>query len=232
MLDTRPLESRAMKKSPSFRAATPGRPRRSDKVAVPDYSEGLQIKTEDPDPRFNNALARGLAMLRAFQLDRTLLGNLELAQITGLSQPDGVAPVAHAHAAGLPALPRGVRQVRTRGRRGRPGVPLPRQPGGAADRASADGGAGAQDHDQHRPGRAGRAERVLPGIRARRNQPQPAAARWAFACRWRAPRWAVPASPACGPSSANASTSTCAPTTRASGRRCARNSTTRCRRCR
>jgi len=87
MLDTRPLESRAMKKSPSFRAATPGRPRRSDKVAVPDYSEGLQIKTEDPDPRFNNALARGLALLRAFQIDRTLLGNLELAQITGLSRP-------------------------------------------------------------------------------------------------------------------------------------------------
>ena len=54
---------------------------------MPDYSEGMQIKTEDPDPRFNNALARGLALLRAFQIDRTLLGNLELAQITGLARP-------------------------------------------------------------------------------------------------------------------------------------------------
>ena len=57
------------------------------KLAVPDYSEGIQIKTEDADPRFNNALARGLAVLRAFQVDRKLLGNLELAQITGLARP-------------------------------------------------------------------------------------------------------------------------------------------------
>ncbi len=64
-----------------------GRPRRNEKVVVPDYTEGIQIKTEDPDPRFNNVLARGLAVLRAFQIDRTLLGNLELAQITGLSKP-------------------------------------------------------------------------------------------------------------------------------------------------
>jgi DNA-binding IclR family transcriptional regulator len=54
---------------------------------LPDYSEGIQIQTEDADPRFNNALARGLAVLRAFQVDRKLLGNLELAQITGLSKP-------------------------------------------------------------------------------------------------------------------------------------------------
>ena len=64
-----------------------GRPRRHDKVALPDYSEGIQIKTEDADPRFNNALARGLAILRAFQIDRRLLGNLELAELTGLTKP-------------------------------------------------------------------------------------------------------------------------------------------------
>ena len=64
-----------------------GRPRRHAKVAVPDYAEGLQIKTEDPDPRFNNALARGLAILRAFHLDRQRLGNLDLARITGLAKP-------------------------------------------------------------------------------------------------------------------------------------------------
>jgi len=51
---------------------------------LPDYSEGIQIKTEDDDPRFNNALARGLAILRAFQLDEPLMGNVELAEATGL----------------------------------------------------------------------------------------------------------------------------------------------------
>lgn len=64
-----------------------GRPRHNDKVVLPDYSEGIQIKTEDADPRFSNALARGLALLRAFQVDHQLLGNLELAQITGLARP-------------------------------------------------------------------------------------------------------------------------------------------------
>ncbi|MEQ1806148.1 MAG: IclR family transcriptional regulator [Burkholderiaceae bacterium] len=64
-----------------------GRPSRKDKVALPDYAEGIQIKTQDADPRFNNALARGLAVLRAFHVDATLLGNLELAQITGLPKP-------------------------------------------------------------------------------------------------------------------------------------------------
>lgn len=61
-----------------------GRPTRKDKQILPDYSEGIQIKTEDEDPRFNNALARGLAILRAFQLDEQLLGNVEIAEITGL----------------------------------------------------------------------------------------------------------------------------------------------------
>lgn len=63
-----------------------GRPSRKDKIAQPDYSEGIQIKTEDEDPRFNNALARGLAILRAFQIDLKLLGNLEIAEITGLAK--------------------------------------------------------------------------------------------------------------------------------------------------
>lgn len=64
-----------------------GRPPRSAKPVLPDYSEGIQVKTDDPDPRFNNALARGLAILRAYQIDRQLLGNLELAQIVGLPKP-------------------------------------------------------------------------------------------------------------------------------------------------
>jgi len=61
-----------------------GRPSRKDKPILPDYSEGIQLKTDDDDPRFNNALARGLAILRTFQLDQPLLGNQELADVTGL----------------------------------------------------------------------------------------------------------------------------------------------------
>ncbi len=64
-----------------------GRPSRQDKPVLPDYSEGIQIKTDDDDPRFNNAVARGLAILRAFQLDRKLLGNVEIAEVTGLPKP-------------------------------------------------------------------------------------------------------------------------------------------------
>lgn len=61
-----------------------GRPIRKDKPVLPDYGEGVQIKTDDADPRFNNALARGLAILRSFQLDQKLLGNVEIAEITAL----------------------------------------------------------------------------------------------------------------------------------------------------
>lgn len=63
------------------------RPSRSSKPVLPDYAEGIQIKTEDEDARFNNALARGLAVLRAFQFDQRLLGNQELAAVTGLAKP-------------------------------------------------------------------------------------------------------------------------------------------------
>lgn len=64
-----------------------GRPSRTDRPVLPDYAEGIQIKTEDDDPRFNNALARGLAILRTFQFDRKLLGNVEIAAATGLPKP-------------------------------------------------------------------------------------------------------------------------------------------------
>jgi len=73
-----------------------GRPRQSDKVVVPDYSEGIQIKTEDDDPRFNNALARGLAILRTFQFDRQLLGNVEIAAATALPTSAAVAAAERA----------------------------------------------------------------------------------------------------------------------------------------
>lgn len=64
-----------------------GRPSRRDKPVLPDYSEGIQIRTEDDDPRFNNAVARGLAILRTFQFDRKLLGNVEIAEATKLPKP-------------------------------------------------------------------------------------------------------------------------------------------------
>jgi len=70
-----------------FRQKRVGRPPRAAQLVVPDYAEGIQIKTSDADPRFNNVLARGLAILRAFQIDRPWLGNLELAAATGLTKP-------------------------------------------------------------------------------------------------------------------------------------------------
>ena len=42
----------------------------------------MPLAPDDPD--FVNALARGLAILRAFQLDEPLMGNVELAEATGL----------------------------------------------------------------------------------------------------------------------------------------------------
>ena len=64
-----------------------GRPSRKDKVVVPDYSEGLQLKIDDDDPRFNSALARGLAILRSFHIDQRFLANSDIAERTGIPKP-------------------------------------------------------------------------------------------------------------------------------------------------
>ena len=61
-----------------------GRPIRNVNPILPDYSEGIQVKTDDSDPRFISALARGLAILRCFELDQKLLGNIEIAEMTKL----------------------------------------------------------------------------------------------------------------------------------------------------
>ena len=52
-----------------LKMALMGRPssKDRDRIILPDYAEGIQIKTDDEDARFNNALARGLAILRAFE---------------------------------------------------------------------------------------------------------------------------------------------------------------------
>lgn len=57
---------------------------RSEREPQPDYAEGIQILVDDGDARFNTALARGLAVLRAFDIDQPLLGNQELARVTGV----------------------------------------------------------------------------------------------------------------------------------------------------
>ncbi len=64
-----------------------GRPSRKDKLVVPDYAEGLQLKIDDDDPRFNTALARGLAILRSFHVDEQLLANADISDRTGIPKP-------------------------------------------------------------------------------------------------------------------------------------------------
>jgi hypothetical protein len=62
-------------------------------VARPGYNEKRRSRareqpierTVDPtDPRFNTALARGIAVLRAFELDEQFLGNADIAARTGV----------------------------------------------------------------------------------------------------------------------------------------------------
>ncbi len=64
-----------------------GRPSSQDKRSVPDYSEGIELRIDDEDPRFNAALARGLAILRCFQIDQEFLSNAEIASRTGIPRP-------------------------------------------------------------------------------------------------------------------------------------------------
>ncbi|WP_434624158.1 IclR family transcriptional regulator [Azospirillum sp. B2RO_4] len=45
------------------------------------------LADDEKDPRFVTALARGLELLRAFRRNESMLGNLELAQRTGLPKP-------------------------------------------------------------------------------------------------------------------------------------------------
>lgn len=63
------------------------RPTRVMKPFPTNYAESLDIRIDDDDPRFNTALARGLAILRSFQLDDRMLSNVEIAQRTGIPKP-------------------------------------------------------------------------------------------------------------------------------------------------
>lgn len=56
--------------------------RREDSLVADD-----PMADDEKDPRFVTALARGLELLRAFRRNESLLGNLELAQRTGLPKP-------------------------------------------------------------------------------------------------------------------------------------------------
>ncbi len=55
--------------------------RREEALVVDDLAD------DEKDPRFVTALARGLELLRAFRRNESMLGNLELAQRTGLPKP-------------------------------------------------------------------------------------------------------------------------------------------------
>lgn len=61
-----------------------GRPIRKERLALPSWKDELTIKTDDEDPRFNNILARGLAVMRAFDRQEQMLGNAELAERTNV----------------------------------------------------------------------------------------------------------------------------------------------------
>ncbi|MFX4601082.1 helix-turn-helix domain-containing protein, partial [Acinetobacter baumannii] len=56
--------------------------RRREEALVAD-----DLADDEKDPRFVTALARGLELLRAFRRNESMLGNLELAQRTGLPKP-------------------------------------------------------------------------------------------------------------------------------------------------
>lgn len=64
-----------------------GRPSKKESYVAPEVSERAAVKTEDEDERFNSALARGLALLRAFTREDRFLTNAELAERTGIPKP-------------------------------------------------------------------------------------------------------------------------------------------------
>ena len=91
---------------------TVGRPSRKDKLVVPDYAEGLQLKIDELSQRLAaastvaiaviaclgwllgrplletlTALARGLAILRSFHVDEQLLANADIAERTRIPKP-------------------------------------------------------------------------------------------------------------------------------------------------
>ena len=63
------------------------RPRHSKKRRRRTKEEPLERIVDTRDPRFNVALARGVAVLRAFEIDDQFLGNTEIAKRTGVPKP-------------------------------------------------------------------------------------------------------------------------------------------------
>lgn len=61
-------------------------PARNPAPAIPE-PDITMAKSEQKDPRFMTALARGLSVLRAFSPGNKPLGNQEIAEIVGLSKP-------------------------------------------------------------------------------------------------------------------------------------------------
>ena len=64
-----------------------GRPKHSRKGRGHTRGEQVESVVDTQDPRFNIALARGVAVLRAFDIDDQFLGNTEIAARTGVPKP-------------------------------------------------------------------------------------------------------------------------------------------------
>ena len=63
------------------------RPRHSKKKRVRTRGDLLERTVDTRNPHFNIALARGVAVLRAFEIDDQFLGNTEISQRTGVPKP-------------------------------------------------------------------------------------------------------------------------------------------------
>lgn len=63
------------------------RPRHSKKKRARTRGDLLERTVDTRNPHFNIALARGVAVLRAFEIDDQFLGNTEISQRTGVPKP-------------------------------------------------------------------------------------------------------------------------------------------------
>jgi DNA-binding IclR family transcriptional regulator len=63
------------------------RPRHSKKKPARTRGDLLERTVDARSPHFNIALARGVAVLRAFEIDDQFLGNTEISQRTGVPKP-------------------------------------------------------------------------------------------------------------------------------------------------
>jgi DNA-binding IclR family transcriptional regulator len=73
-----------MSTSPASNGAKPRKPRVADSAAHVAQTAHVAADIDDDDPDFVSAIGRGFAILRCFKRNVKVLGNKELAQLTGL----------------------------------------------------------------------------------------------------------------------------------------------------